>query len=575
MTASLAVSIGQYSDKGRRPVNQDFHGALIPDQPMLDLKGISIALADGISSSPVSSVAAQTAIKSFLTDYYATPDTWPVKTAAHRVIAATNGWLHAQTRSLEADDVDQGYVCTLSLLVLRSRSAHIFHVGDSRIWRLSGRSLEQLTLDHRVATSASNVYLARALGVGRHVEIDYRATAITVGDIFVLTSDGVHEYVPQTTIAEAIMARMDDLDAAAQAIAGLALDRGSADNLTVQIVRIEAIPAGMLEDFLQNADELPLPPPLEPRMVFDGYRIVRSLHANSRSQVLLAEDMDDGTLVAIKVPGSDLSDSGNGLARFMMEEWVARRVSSAHVLKSHRPDQARRYLYHVSEYVEGQTLAQWMIDNPRPDLDVVRELVEQIARGLRALHRLDLLHQDLRPDNIMIDRTGTVKIIDLGSVRVAGMAEAVPDDGAIAGAVQYTAPECLLGAAGTERSDMFALGVITYQMLTGRLPYGAAAGRARSRADLNKLRYDRTGAAERAIPFWVDRAVEKAVSIDPEERYEVLSEFTYDLRHPNRALDTASSQAWRRNDVAIWKAATLALAVTVIILLTLLGSQSG
>ena len=122
---------------------------------------------------------------------------------------------------------------------------------------------------------------------------------------------------------------------------------------------------------------------------------------------------------------------------------------------------------------------------------------------------------------------------------------------------------------------MFALGVITYQMLTGRLPYGAAAGRARSRADLNKLRYDRTGAAERAIPFWVDRAVEKAVSIDPEERYEVLSEFTYDLRHPNRALDTASSQAWRRNDVAIWKAATLALAVTVIILLTLLGSQSG
>ncbi|WP_332692579.1 bifunctional protein-serine/threonine kinase/phosphatase [Devosia sp.] len=570
MKASLAISIGQHSDKGRKPANQDFHGALIPDQPLLDLKGIAIALADGISSSPVSSIAAQTAVKSFLTDYYATPESWPVKTAAHRVIAATNGWLHAQTRGLEVEEVDQGYVCTLSILVLRSRSAHIFHVGDSRISRLSGRSLEQLTVDHRIPASSNHVYLARALGVGRNVEIDYRALPVNVGDIFVLTTDGVHEHVSPAMIADTILTRGDDLDAAAKAVTEMAHARGSNDNLTVQIVRVDALPDGAPGDFLGQVAELPLPPALEPRMEFDGYRIVRALHANSRSQVFLAEDMDDGRLAVIKVPGSEMRESRSYLTRFMMEEWIARRINSAHVLKSHKQERARRYLYHVSEYVEGQTLTQWMIDHPRPDLNVMRDLVEQITKGLRAFHRLDMLHQDLRPDNIMIDQTGTVKIIDFGSTRVSGIPGTAPGADEPLGAVQYTAPEYFVGEAGTERSDLFALGVITYQMLTGRLPYGAEAGRARTRADLQKLRYVTACDPERDIPFWVNKAIEKAVRINPDERYEVLSEFTYDLRHPNPDYGAAPSRTWANNNVAVWKGVSLALSAAVLVLLAML-----
>ena len=214
MSASLAISLGQHSDKGRKSANQDFYGALIPAQPALDLKGIAIALADGISSSDVSSIAAQTAIKSFLTDYYDTSDSWPVKTSAHRVISATNAWLHAQTRARQADDVDSGYVCTLSVLVLKSRAAHIFHIGDSRVYRLAGRSLEQLTTDHRVPAAANRFYLGRALGIGGNVEVDYRSVPVGVGDIFVLTTDGVHEHVEGAVIADAIADNPEDLDAA-------------------------------------------------------------------------------------------------------------------------------------------------------------------------------------------------------------------------------------------------------------------------------------------------------------------------------------------------------------------------
>src|SRR6188472_2871097 len=121
MPRALQISVGQHSDKGRKPANQDFHGVLVPDEPLLSLKGIAIVLADGISSSNVSQIASESTVKSFLTDYYCTSESWSVKTAAQRVIAATNSWLYAQTRrSQHAYDKDKGYVCTLSAMVIKS-----------------------------------------------------------------------------------------------------------------------------------------------------------------------------------------------------------------------------------------------------------------------------------------------------------------------------------------------------------------------------------------------------------------------------------------------------------------------
>ena len=158
-----------------------------------------------------------------------------------------------------------------------------------------------------------------------------------------------------------------------------------------------------------------------------------------------------------------------------------------------------------------------MIDNPKPDLETVRGIVEQIAKGLRAFHRKEMLHQDLRPDNVMIDKTGTVKIIDFGSTRIAGVVEAAPptDRDDILGTAQYTAPEYFLGEGGSPRSDMFSLGVITYQMLTGRLPYGAEVARARTRSQFSKLRYRSALDDNREIPAWIDGALRRAVHPDP------------------------------------------------------------
>ena len=565
----LRVSVGQHSDKGRKAVNQDFYGFRVPAEPQLSSKGIAIALADGIGSSEVSQVAAEFAVMALLDDYYSTSETWSVKKSADRVLTAANSWLHSRTHRSYRYEKDRGYVCTLSALVLKGTTAHIFHVGDARIHRLNGNALEQLTQDHRVAVAQGESYLSRAVGFNSQLEIDYHALEVERGDVFVLATDGVYEHVDAAFVAGAIHEARGNLDEAARAVVAEAYGRGSADNLTVQIISIEDLPeeASAVQ---QQLAQLAPPPLLEARAEIDGFRILRELHASARSHIYLAVDPESGGRVVLKTPATDLQADPELLERFMLEEWIARRLNSPHVLKPYPRTRERRFLYVAMEFVEGQTLAQWMIDNPRPDLEAVRGIVEQIARGLQAFHRLEMLHQDLRPENIMIDRTGTVKIIDFGSVSVVGVDErASPaEPSRILGTLQYTAPEYFVGEAGSERADQYSLGVIAYQMLSGRLPYGAAAAGVRTRAAQRRLRYASVLDEQRNIPAWIDAAIRKAVHPEPLERYEALSEFVHDLRHPNSEL-MRRTPLIARNPAAFWRTACAALGTMLFIVLLL------
>jgi serine/threonine protein phosphatase PrpC len=570
MSGRLSISIGQHSDKGRKPANQDFHGALIPHEPLLSLKGIAIAIADGISTSEVSAVASESAVKSFLTDYYCTPESWSVKTSAQRVLAAANAWLYAQTRRMQHyyEERDRGYICTLSAMVIRSTTAHIFHVGDARVYRVAGRGLDQLTEDHRVVLSSAQSYLGRALGVNPQTEIDYRSVPIDKGDVFLLATDGVYEHVGSRFIADTV-GQAGDLDLAAKSIVEEAYRQGSADNLTVQIVRIDDLPTGDPTEILARASELPCPPLLEAGMEFDGYRIVRALAASSRSHVYLAVDQADQAQVAIKIPSIDGRADAAYLRRFKMEEWVARRIDNAHVLRARDPSRRRSYVYLATEFVDGQTLAQWMSDNPAPRLEIVRDIIEQVAKGVQAFHRLEMLHQDLRPANVMIDRTGTAKIIDFGSTTISGVANDAAEiaQTEILGTAQYTAPEYFLGEGGSQGSDIFSLGVIAYQMLTGRLPFGAEAARVRTRAQLRRLRYASALDDRREIPAWIDGVLRKAVHPDPHRRYAELSEFVFDLRHGKDTQAEASTPLIERSPLLFWQMLSAALLATVLGLL--------
>ena len=577
---SLTLEAGQHTSAGLKTENQDSCGARLPPEPQLGLKGAAFAIADGISSSSVSAIASETAVKSFLDDYYCTSDGWSVQNAAEQVLKATNAWLYGQTRqSPYRYDKDKGYVCTFSAAIFKSREAHLFHLGDSRIYRLRRGSLEQLTHDHRQWLGEQHSYLSRALGVEQQVEVDYRRLPLEAGDLFIFTTDGVHESLSQKSLMEHLEQCDGNLESAARNLVTAALANGSNDNLTVQLVRVTSLPE-TTPDLIEEAGSLPLPPILKSGDEFDGYTIEREIHASSRSHVYLAVDQTSGARVILKTPSIDLSDDPAYLERLLMEEWVARRVNSAHVVRAAATHRPRNFVYTAMEVVEGQTLRQWMTDNPNPSLETVRNIVEQIARGLQALHRAEILHQDLRPENIMISSAGTITLIDLGAARVDGIAESYQDSSAgegqlILGTAMYSAPEYFLGDMGTPRSDLFSLAVLTYHLLSGEFPYGTRVARCTTVAAQHKLRYRSVLNETLEIPAWVDATLKKALQPNPLRRHEALSEFVHDLRHPNpEYVNATRPPLMERYPVRFWQSVSGILLLIIVYLLSLISSTT-
>ncbi|WP_250658221.1 bifunctional protein-serine/threonine kinase/phosphatase [Alkalimarinus coralli] len=572
MKEKLKVSLGQCSDRGRKSENQDNHGARLPNDSLLALKGVAIAMSDGISSSDVSHIASETAVNAFLEDYYCTSEAWSVKTSAERVLKATNSWLNSQSlKDSSRYDRDKGYVCTFSAVILKNLTAHIFHVGDSRVYRLNENGLEQLTHDHRLWETEEKSYLSRAMGMAAQCEFDYQALPLQNNDIYIICTDGVYEFVKTQQIVETVRHYNDDLNKAARTIAEHAYNQGSEDNLTIQIVKIESLPTDVHNDIKKTAEALNLPPALTAGVEFDGYEVLRQIHTSSRSLVYLAQDKVSKKNVVLKIPTSNSHDDKRYIESFLLEEWIARRLSSAHVLKAKRPDRERQYIYTVFEFIEGQTLAQWAIDNPKPSLETVRGIVEQIAKGLHAFHRMEMLHQDLRPENIMIDTEGTVKIIDFGSVSVAGLVETEVQQPLtyLKGTALYSAPEYFLGCSGTVKSELFSLGVITYFLLSGRYPYDTDVAKAKTRAAQKKLWYRTIINDEVEIPIWVDDAIHRAVHPFPENRYEEVFEFIHDLKKPNRRfIEKTRPPLIQRNPVRVWQGISAILAMIVVYLIS-------
>jgi serine/threonine protein phosphatase PrpC/predicted Ser/Thr protein kinase len=570
MPKRLSISFGQFSDKGVKPINQDFHGVSTPSDSLLSTKGIAIALADGISSSQLSQEASAASVHALMEDYYCTSQAWSVKTSVHKVLNATNSWLHGQTRrSQYRSDFNKGYVCTLSAIILKSTTAHIFHVGDCRVYRLRDNELEQLTQDHRVRISEHEDYLSRAMGFHPYLEMDYTCVPLKNSDVFLLMTDGVYEHISGAFMQSTVREYAQTLDQAAQIFVQQAIKHGSTDNLTAQIICIDELPLQSEIELFEQLTQLPFSPPLDVGATIDNWHIIRSLYVSSRSHVYLAENCyDPSEQVVVKIPSVEQQKDTAYLDRFLMEDWIAQRLNNPHVVKS--PEQEKKsFIYSVMEYVPGRTLTQWMRDNPKPDLESVRVIVEQIAKGLQAFHRLEMLHQDCRPENILIDAYGQVKLIDFGSAKVAGILEINSPliRSQSLGTAQFMAPEYFMGEGGRNASDIFSLGVITYHMLKGELPYGAEVARCKSRYAQLKLKYKSVLDDKRDLPAWLDSVLKKATHIQPHLRYQELSEFIYDLRHPtDKMLNQAKGPLLERNPIAFWQSVSAVLFVLVIVL---------
>lgn len=214
-----------------------------------------------------------------------------------------------------------------------------------------------------------------------------------------------------------------------------------------------------------------------------------------------------------------------------------------------------------------------MIDNPNPEFTKVRDVIGQIAKGLNAFHRQEMIYQDLRPENIMIDKDGVVKIIDFGAVYVPGIEEMrqINELTVMPGTARYSAPEYFLGEQPKTNADLFSLAIIAYEMLAGKLPYGMSLGKAKSQNDINKLKYQPIMELELGLPHWLDNVLKKALEIDRRKRFQEVSEFIYQFNSPSKYfLQPKKLPLIEKHPVQFWKAIAGILFVAVIVQAVLL-----
>ena len=572
MSSKLSIIAGQYTEKGIKDHNEDCCAIRVPDEPLLTTKGIVIAIADGVSSSLAGREASESCIRSMVSDYYSTSEAWTVRTSCQKVLGAINRWLYGQSQNVHHSK--HGMLTTLSAVVIKSTTAHLFHVGDSRIYRLRDGEFERLTRDHHRWTGDEKSFLSRAMGADINVEIDYRSLDVEPDDIFFLSTDGVHEFVRTQDLIDLITENYDNPERATKEIVKKALENGSNDNVTCQVCRIENLPDLNEEEFYRHLTELPFPPPLEQGQIIDGYKIVREIHASTRTQIYIAIDTETNQKVILKTPSVNYEDDPVYIEGFLNEEWVGGRINNPHVLKVVKPNRQRKFLYYVTEFIDGITLREWMTDHPHPDLAEVRNILKQIIAGVRAFQRQEMVHQDLKPENIMIDSEGTVKIVDFGSTKIAGIQEITKpiERNQLLGTLAYAAPEYFQGEPGTHQSDIYSVAVITYEMLCGKLPYGGLL----SEKKLKRVRYQSARQINKNIPVWVDAALEKGVLLDPRRRYQTLSEFLFDLTKPNPELARFGGKSiLEKNPVAFWKGLTIILFISNILLLYALSKTMG
>ncbi len=532
-SCKLQVDTGQFTTKGVKPDNEDAVGVFIPqDDHNLAIKGICAVVADGVSTAEAGKEASETSVSQFISDYYQTPDIWSVSHCGEKVISAINLKLYRLSHAFQTQS--KGYLCTFSTVIIKSTTAHIFHVGDSRIYLFRAGQLTQLTHDHTVNLSDNHETLARAMGMDNRLNLDYRKVPLEEGDMLLCSSDGLHGFLSDEQIIETLN-RNESAQEISQCMCQQALDNNSDDNISAVIVKVKRLDMESIDDFNSRLTRLPFPPALSPGFKIDDFEIIEEFYASARSQLYKVKDLVSGKVMVMKTPSLNYQEDNHYIDRFVQEEWTGRRIHSPYVVEVLAINREKHFLYYLLEWVEGITLKQWIKENPQPDPTLAINIVEQIAKGLSAFHSNDSTHQDLRPSNILIDKNHKIKIVDFGSVFVAGVAEIfvpIRHEGAL-GTASYSDPLYLQGKNSGSQGDLYSLATISYEIFTGELPYGDKIEECVSTMDYDRLRFQSACDHNAIIPIWFDRALEKGLKFDLLERYQNIDSFLADLKYPN------------------------------------------
>lgn len=544
----LHAQFGQATLQGPRERNEDFARVVTPADEAVRSHGMLMVLADGVSGGSHGKEAAEATVRNLCADYYATPETWEIPYALDRVLVAINRWLHGQSASRRELG---GMASTLTALVLRRRRYWLAHVGDSRAYLLRDNRLTQLSTDHVWDNPDMSHVLKRAMGLDQHVNVDYADGEMQAGDLFLLLCDGVWEPLGEDRLAQ-LVAQEVQPQALANLLVQQAITVGGRDNATAVVARIESIPDSDGDSMVEELGRLPVPRKLAPGQPLDGYDVIELVHESRATLIYRARDRQTGQQLAIKTLSPLLAHDAEAGASLLQEEWLTRRVQS-HYFPQVVQEYAggRSYLYYAMNWYEGATLQQRIDQGSHFTPADVTWMGIRLCKGFAALHRLQVLHRDIKPANVHRGEDGKLHILDLGVALAAS--DAASRD--VPGTPSFMAPELFAGVPASERSEVYALGVTLYYLLSRKYPYGEVE-------PFQRPKFGEPVAPSRYrpdIPAWLENILLRAVSVNPERRFESMDEMRLALeRGESRPLGVLRAPPLaERNPVALWQAIAL------------------
>ena len=552
---SLQLSFAHASAIGPRAENQDALREVTPVPLLAASKGYLFAIADGVSQCADGGLAARSTLQALALDYYATPETWSVAQALERLLLAQNRWL-------QANGGGQPLLTTVSALVLRGRRFTLAHVGDCRVYRWHGETLQRISEDHVWDQPGMQHVLKRALGLDQHVVLDFLDGEMRQDETFVLLSDGVWSVLGDTAIA-AIVRDQPNLESAAQTLVNAAHLAGSQDNASALLVRVDALGETSIGDALIQLQQWPLPPALKPGQHFEGWQVESHLGQRQQSLLYRVRDAQQQPWLLKTLPARLHDDHPAGQA-LLSEEWFLKRVAGRHFPEVHAASQ-RQHLYYVMREYPGSTLEELHAKVGPLPLAQWQDLAERLLRAVGLLHRRQIFHRDIKPQNLLLGDDGELRLLDFGLAYCPGLSEDQPS--ALPGTPSYIAPEAFRGERPTAQQDVYAVGVTLYFLLTGHYPYGEieAFQRPRFGVPVSASRY------RPDLPEWIAHSLERGIAADPAQRFETAEEWLLQLEQGERqSLNVRPRPLLEREPLKVWRTLALVSLLVNLVLLFLL-----
>ena len=572
-----------------RSVNEDYVKFW---QPTSDADRASVGaialLADGVGGHGDGDIASRLAVTTALDAFRGADPATTDNQLLRRLFNAAN--LAVYDEAMQHEGATR-MATTLTVSLFRRSEISVGHVGDSRAYLVHHGKIRQLTSDHtyvamqlkmsliskeEAATSDLRSMLTRSIGQNPTVQLDYVRAQLHSRDSVLQCSDGLHACITEAELCDTIN-RMPPAEAC-DYLVRLAEKRGSKDNISVQIVRADDVPRvayyrGRVAYLAPEAvPTTPVAQELAPGMLLDErFQITDVINRSAMSSVFKANDLKTGRPVALKVPLPALEGDPAAFARFEREEEIGRRLNHPnvlHILPVDDREKSRPYL--VMELLDGQTLERLMRDiRPLPEADTL-PIIGQVCDGLAYLHANGVVHRDLKPQNIMLCTDGSIRLMDFGIAK-AESSRRITFGGfsPTMGTPDYMAPEQVKGQRGDERTDIYSLGAVMYEMLTGRVPFEGDNAYLLMNA---RLTGDPVAPRVRnaALRPEVEEIVLRAMSREPGDRYASAADMKRDVDAPEqvqvtgRAERLTAPKAWK-NRWRFVRVAVLSIAVPLVL----------